>query len=63
MAKQKRIGFTIKKSDYDIWNHVTDELVQRRLFRSKTEIFENLIYFLQRGRLEDIKSFKASSII
>jgi hypothetical protein len=63
MPKQKRIGFTIKKSDYEIWKHVTDDLIQRRLFRSRTEIFENLVYFLQRGRLEDIKSFKETSMI
>lgn len=63
MAKQKRVGFTIKKSDYEIWTHISDEMIQRRLFRSKTEIFENLIYFLQRGRLDDIKAFKATSVI
>lgn len=63
MQKQMRVGFTIKKSDYEIWKHITDDLIQRRLFRSRTEIFENLVYFLQRGRLEEIKSFKETSTI
>lgn len=63
MPKKTRVGFTIKKSDYEIWKHVTDDLIQRRLYRSKTEIFENLVYFLQRGRLEQIKSFKETSTI
>ncbi|PIU50019.1 MAG: hypothetical protein COS92_03550 [Desulfobacterales bacterium CG07_land_8_20_14_0_80_52_14] len=61
--KIKKVSFTLRSSDHQTWNHIADELIQRNVFRNKTEIFECLIYFLQRSKYDEIKEFKSTSII
>ena len=60
--KKKKVNFTVKDSVYLTWQQVAEDLINRRVFRSKTEIFETLTYFLQRAKREEIETFKSSSM-
>lgn len=59
MSKKKRVGFTLSDELYNEWNVISNNLVERRLFRNKTEIFESLVSFLKHSEKEDIISFKS----
>ena len=61
--KNKKVLFSVDNTTYETWNLVADELIRRRMFRSKTDIFESLVYFLQRAGNEDIKKLKMSTMI
>jgi hypothetical protein len=61
--RKKKVNFTVKDSVYLTWQQVSDDLISRRVFRSKTEIFETMTYFLQRAKKEEIGTFKSSSMI
>lgn len=63
MAKKKRIGFTLSDEQFNEWNTICKNLVERRLFRNKTEIFESLVSFLKHSEKEDIVSFKSKMTI
>lgn len=63
VKKKKRVNFTVTDTVYATWQQAADDLIQRRVFRSKTEIFEALAYFLQRAKKEEIMEFKSSSIM
>ena len=61
--KDRKISFTIEESDYQVWKHVSNDLIQRKIFRNKTEIFELVILFLQRAKLDEIRNLKITSTI
>ncbi|MBT9174570.1 MAG: hypothetical protein DDT22_00230 [candidate division WS2 bacterium] len=63
MKKKKRVNFTVTDIVYETWQQVSDDLIERRVFRSKTEIFESLVYFLQRSNREEILEFKSPTMI
>lgn len=62
-TKIKRIGVTISEVDSEIWNMVSRDLIQRKIFRSKAEIFEAMIYYLQKANNEELIKFSDSSKI
>ena len=39
MSKKVGVGFKVDESIGDIWNKKSSELIKKRFFRSKTEIF------------------------
>lgn len=61
--KKRRVNFTVSDSAYQTWQQASKDLIERRVFRSKTEIFESLIYFLQRAKKEEILQFKTTTMI
>jgi len=61
--KKRRVNFTVSDSVYQTWQQASNDLIERRVFRSKTEIFESLIYFLQRAKKEEILQFKSTTMI
>lgn len=63
MNKKKRVGFTLSDELYNEWDAVSRNLIERRLFRNKTEIFESLVSFLKHSEKEDIISLKSKMTI
>ncbi len=61
--KKKRVNFTVTDTVYETWQQTSNDLIERRVFRSKTEIFEALVYFLQRAKKEEILQFKSITMI
>ncbi len=61
--KNKKVLFSVDNTTYETWNLIADELIRRRMFRSKADIFESLVYYLQRADNEDIKKFKTTTMI
>ncbi len=62
-GKKKRVNFTVTDTVYETWQQTSNDLIERRVFRSKTEIFEALVYFLQRAKKEEILQFKSITMI
>jgi len=61
--KEKKLSFTVTEGDYQAWRFISEDLVEKKIFRNKTEMFETLIYFLQRAKHSEIKEFKDSAMI
>lgn len=61
--KKKKINFTVPDDVFAVWQQVSDDLVERRVFRNKTEIFDSMVYFLQRAKKEEVLEFKSKSMI
>ena len=62
-GKKKRVNFTVTDTVYEAWQQTSNDLIERRVFRSKTEIFEALVYFLQRAKKEEILQFQSITMI
>lgn len=62
-GKKKRVNFTVTDTVYETWQQTSNDLIERRVFRSKTEMFEALVYFLQRAKKEEILQFKSITMI
>ncbi len=61
--KEKKIGFTVTEGDYQVWKHISNDLIQKKIFRNKTEIFESFILFLQRAEMQKIRDLKITTMI
>lgn len=59
--KNKAVAFTVSEDTHQIWRSISEELIRKRVFRNKTEIFEKLVLFLQSSVLEKIESFRDSA--
>ena len=52
--KDKRINFTVDELTRQTWNEVSSELVEKRVFRNKTEIFEFMISYLGQAKYKEL---------
>ena len=59
--KKKGVAFTVSEDTHQTWLSISEELVRKRVFRNKTEIFEKLVLFLQSSVVEKIESFRDSA--
>lgn len=59
--KKKGVAFTVSEDTHQTWLSVSEELIRKRVFRNKTEIFEKLVLFLQSSVVEKIESFRDSA--
>lgn len=58
--KNKGVAFTVSEDTHQIWQCISEELIRKRVFRNKTEIFEKLVLFLQSSVVEKIERFRDS---
>ena len=56
--KKERIGFTIDPKTRQIWDTKSQEVVDRRFFRNKTDIFESLVLFLNKATDKELLEFR-----
>jgi hypothetical protein len=61
--KVKRITFSLSPNDFNTWESVTEELVRRRVFRSKIDAFETFVNFLLRAEDREIEYIKRKSTV
>ena len=58
MSKKVGVGFKVDESIGDIWNKKSSELIKKRFFRSKTEIFELMALYLLKSTDKEILEFR-----
>jgi hypothetical protein len=56
--KKERIGFTIDPKTRQLWDVKSKEVVDRRFFRNKTDIFESLVFFLNKATDKELIEFR-----
>jgi hypothetical protein len=62
-SEYRTVTFTIQKPDWEMWQRVIKGLVTRRHFKSKTDAFVSLAYFLNNASEDEIDNFKRLSVI
>ena len=63
MKKDKKITVSTDMETYKIWLSVSNNLIKSKAFRSKSEIIESVIYFLEKATPEEIYKIRTSSIL
>jgi len=63
--KNKKIVFTVDPAVKDMWDLAFANLKEHRLYQSRTELFEDLVYFIQLAGVDEIQEFqkKARTLI
>ncbi len=61
--KTKQTNFTLGVEEHDAWEYAANDLIQKKVFRSKVDAFETYIRFLHLSTYDAIKEFKASVVI
>jgi hypothetical protein len=56
--KTKKINFTVDSKTYEEWQDISQELVSKRYFRNKTDVFESFMIFLKKSTKNDLRNFK-----
>ena len=56
--KKERIGFTTDSKTRQLWDKKSKEVIERRFFRSKTDIFESLVSFLNYASDKELLEFR-----
>ncbi len=52
--KNRGVAFTISEDLHQLWQSASENLIEQRIFRNKTEIFERLVLFLHSSVVENV---------
>ena len=56
--KNQRIGFSLDLDTRHKWEEIARDVISKKFFRSKSEIFECLIYFLLHAEIDELLNFR-----
>lgn len=56
--KDTKVSLTVDKETRQLWNKATDNLIKKKLFRNKTEVFENIVFFLSHAPEKELWDFR-----
>jgi len=63
--KNTKVVFTVDPETKKMWDLAFANLKEHRLYQSRTELFEDLVYFIQLAGVDEIQEFqkKARTLI
>lgn len=58
ILKNRKILFTVDELTAEKWKHGSDNAIKARIYKTKTELFEDFCKYLISRNIEDITEFK-----
>lgn len=58
ILKNKKILFSVDINSFNDWKHGSDNAIKSKVYKTKTEIFEDFCKYLISRNIEDLKEFK-----